>query len=84
MYYPWEVKNRNSWDKRGKKVYKGGSIFHNSSFTFIQTNHQVSLKTVYTLRGKHNFFESVGIRIYNYRADNTVFNSQEYLDSCEE
>ena len=39
-----------------------------------------------TLRGEHKletFAESVGVEIKSYRADNQIFNSEEYLEDYE-
>ena len=67
--------------------YKGGTIFCDAMSSYVFINHQESLQTGDTLRGKHAFedhAEQMGVNILGYRADNHIFNSKSYQADCEQ
>jgi len=77
------------WETYGKEKkherYRGGTLFCGGASTYITINHQSSLRTGDTLQGKHSFEDfasSVGVNIKEYRGDNHIFNSVEYLADC--
>ena len=77
------------WESYGKEKnhewYRGGTLFCNGASVYIKIHHQSLLRTGDTLQGKHcfeDFASSVGVDIKEYRGENHIFNSVEYLADC--
>jgi hypothetical protein len=76
---------------RGKESanekYQGGTIFVDEASGFIFIQHQVGLTASETIRSKHLFEResaSCGVLIQNYRGDNGVYKTKEFMDDLEQ
>ena len=65
-----------------KERYVGGTIYVDEASGFVFAQHQVSLNAMETIRGKHLFEREAGtcgVQIRNYRGDNGVYKSTEFV-----
>ena len=63
----------------------GGTIFVDHATGFIVHNHQSSLSAISTIASKSHcekIFDSYGIRVKGYAADNQPFRSKEWTNDC--
>ena len=71
---------------RGKESeserFVGGTIYVDEATGFVFAQHQISLGTAETIRGKHLFEREAGtcgVTIRNYRGDNGVYKAAEFV-----
>lgn len=76
---------------RGKESdherFVGGTIFVDEASGFVFAQHQVSLGAAETIRGKHLFEREAGtcgVTIRNYRGDNGVYKTKEFVKDLED
>ena len=73
--------------EKDKERYQGGTIYVDEASGFIFAQHQVSLNAAETIRGKHLFEREAltcGREIKNYRGDNGVFKTKEFINDLEQ
>ena len=71
--------------ERDSQKLVGGTIFVDHATKFVFTNHQTQLTATATVESKHaceREFESMGVHIRQYSADNHPFRAKEWTDDC--
>ena len=71
--------------ERDSQKLVGGTIFVDHATKFVFTNHQTQLTAAATVESKHaceRKFESMGVHIRQYSADNHPFRAKEWTDDC--